>query len=74
MIPLQFGVPGGPELLIIFLIAIIIPFALAYYVYTDAKDRGNDDAALWAVVVGVATALTFVGGLVALVVYVWQRD
>jgi 4-amino-4-deoxy-L-arabinose transferase-like glycosyltransferase len=74
MVPLQFGVPGGPELLIIAIVAIVIPFAMAYWVYTDAEKRGDDRAALWAVVVGGLTFLTFFGGLLALVVYVWQRD
>lgn len=74
MVPLQMGMPGGPELLIIGLIFLIIPFALAYWVYTDAEGRGNDNAALWALAVGVLTVLTFVGGVLALVVYLWQRD
>lgn len=73
MIPLQFGVPGGPELLIIGVI-LILPFVLAYWVYNDAKQRGNDNAALWAVAVGGLTFLTFFGGILALVVYIWDRD
>lgn len=75
MVPLQFGFPGGPELLIIGLIfIIIIPFVLAYWVYTDAQGRGNENAALWAVAVGALTAISFIGGIVALVVYLWDRD
>ena len=78
MLPLQFGVPGGPELLIILLIGLVIglliPLALGYFVYNDATSRGNDNAALWAVVVAGLTAVTFLGGLVALATYFWQRD
>ncbi len=74
MIPLQFGVPGGPELIILGLIFLIIPFAMAYWVYNDAERRGEDNAALWAVVVGGLTYLTFFGGILALVVYIWQRE
>ena len=79
MFPLQFGVPGGPELLIMFLliglvIGLLIPLALGYFVYNDATNRGNDNAALWAVVVAGLTAVTFFGGLAALAVYIWQRD
>ena len=78
MLPLQFGVPGGPELLIILLIGLVIglliPLALGYFVYNDATNRGNDNAALWAVVVAGLTAVTFFGGLAALAVYIWQRD
>lgn len=74
MVPLQFGVPGGPELIILGLIFLIIPFVLAYWVYTDATNRGNDKAALWAVVVGGLTFMTFFGGILAFVVYLWDRD
>lgn len=74
MVPLQFGLPGGPELLIIGLIFLIVPFALAYWVYTDAEERGQDNAALWAVLVGALTYLTFFGGFLTLAVYIWQRE
>lgn len=74
MVPLQFGVPGGPELLILALVVFVIPFALAYWVYTDAAKRGDDRAAIRALSVGVLTVVTGIGGLLALAVYVWQRD
>lgn len=74
MIPLQFGFPGGPEILILGLFFVIVPFLLAYWVYNDAEQRGNDNAALWAVAVGGLTFLTFFGGILALVVYLWDRD
>lgn len=70
--PLQ--IPGGPELLIVALIFMIVPFAMAYWVYTDAERRGNDNAALWAVAVGGLTYLTFFGGFLALAVYLWDRE
>lgn len=73
MVPLQFPILGGPELLIVVLI-FLVPFALTYWVYTDATNRGNDKAALWAIGVGVLTLLTFFGGIIALVVYLWDRD
>ena len=66
--------PGGPELLIIGLLFLIVPFVMAYWVYTDAEKRGNDKAALWAIAVGVFTFLTFFGGILALVVYIWDRN
>lgn len=72
---LQAGpVPGGLELVIILLIAIVLPFILAYWVYTDAEKRGNDNAALWALITGALTFLTFFGGILALAVYIWQRE
>ena len=77
MLPLQVGIPGGPELLIlllIFLIGPILGFALAYYIYMDAEKRGEENGALWAVVAGLASvAATPLGGLVVLFVYVLQR-
>jgi hypothetical protein len=74
MLPLQFGMPGGPELVIIGLIFLIIPFALAYWVYNDAEKRGKDNAAFWAIAVGGLAFLTFFGGFLALAVYFWDRD
>lgn len=74
MVPLQFGIPGGPELLILGLFILIIPFVLAYWVYNDAKQRGNENAALWALAVGGLTFLTFFGGFLALAVYIWDRE
>lgn len=74
MIPLQFGIPGGPELILIGLVFLIIPFVMAYWVYNDGERRGEENAALWAVLVGGLTYLTFFGGVLALVVYIWQRD
>lgn len=71
---LQLGIPGGPELLIIGLFFLIIPFVMAYWVYNDAEARGNDNAALWAVAVGGLTFMTFFGGFLALAVYIWQRE
>lgn len=77
MVPLQFGPPGGIELLIIGVIGLLllaVPFVLTYWVYTDAKKRGNDNAAPWALAVGVLTVMTFFGGILALVVYIWDRE
>lgn len=74
MIPLQFAIPGGPELLIIGLILLVVPFVMAYWVYNDAEARGDDNAALWAVAVGGLTFLTLFGGFLALAVYIWQRE
>ena len=75
MQPIQFGIPGGPELLIILLIGPVIAVALAYYIYTDAEKRGEDNGALWAVVAGLASIVASpIGGLIVLFVYVLQRE
>ncbi len=75
MIPLQ--LPGGPELLIVGILGVffvILPFVLAYWVYNDAEQRGDENAALWALATGGLTFLTFFGGFLALAVYIWQRE
>lgn len=46
MFSLQFGIPVAPELLIRLLI--VLPFAPAYWTYTDAERRGEDNAAMGA--------------------------
>ena len=75
MRPLQFGIPGGPELLVLFIIGLVIAVALAYYIYADAEKRGEDNGALWAVVAGLASIVASpIGGLIVLFVYVLQRE
>ena len=71
MVPLQIG----PELLILSIVLVLVlfllvPFGLSYWVYTDAAQRGRDNAALWAVVVFGLTVTTLIGGLVAVGVYI----
>lgn len=76
-IPLQFGVPGGPELFIVGLLGLLLlvaPFVLAYWVYRDASARGDENAALWALATGGLTFLTFFGGFLALAIYIWDRE
>jgi hypothetical protein len=74
MVPLQLGVPGGPELVVLLLIA-LIPIAIGFAMYQYANSRGDENAALWAVVAAVASLVaTPLGGLLVFVVYVWQRD
>lgn len=75
MFALQFGMPGGPVLLLFGLLFLILPFVFAYYVYTDAEKRGEDNAALWAVVAGIASFVASpFAGLLVVVVYIWQRE
>lgn len=60
MVPLQFGIPGAPELLIILLIFFIVFGLIGRWVYNDAKSRGSQWAWQW----GVGIALLFLAGLV----------
>lgn len=60
MAPLSGAIPGGPELFMIFLVAVmvlVIPIGLAYWVYQDATRAENEHAAVWAVG-------TVIGGLI----------
>ena len=75
LLPLQLGLPGGPELLIFGVFFLILPFVFAYWVYNDAETRGEENAALWAVVAGLASFLgSPFAGLLVVAVYVWQRE
>jgi uncharacterized BrkB/YihY/UPF0761 family membrane protein len=78
--PLQFGLPGGPELLIVFLVglilfvlSVVVAAGCAYWVYTDAQKRGRDDATLWAVGTLLGFLVAGVGGIAVLVVYLLVR-
>ena len=75
---LQYGFPGGVELLVAFvlfiIVSVVIAFILAYWVYNDANRYGDDNATLWALAVGGFTITTFFGGLLAFAVYLWQRE
>lgn len=55
-LPLQLGIPGGPELLVLLLITLLVVLP-AYYVYNDATKRNNQNRTLW-------TVATIIGGLV----------
>jgi uncharacterized membrane protein len=57
VLPLQTGIPGGVELLILLIIGLILIALPVYFVYNDAKKRNNENATLWAVA-------TLLGGLV----------
>jgi uncharacterized BrkB/YihY/UPF0761 family membrane protein len=74
IVPLQSEILVGPILLILGVLFLVVSFVLTYWVYTDAQKRGNDNAALWALAVGVLWLVTFFGGILALVVYIWDRN
>lgn len=69
---LQTGIPGGPELIVIFLILmllIILPLTILVpaFVYRDASGRNSDHALAWAMG-------AFFGGVIVWVLYVVVRD
>lgn len=70
---LQFpGLLGGPEVLIIMLILLIVGFFLGRWVYRDAKTRGSSWAWQWGVAIGILL-VPVVPGLVLLILYLLLR-
>lgn len=79
-LPLFGGIPGGPELLIIFVIllilSVLIPVGMAFWVYQDAQSRNNDDATLWAlgtVLAGLFGSVFAAGGVLLLYLLVGRE-
>lgn len=71
--PLQVGLPGAPELLIV-LIILLIPGALVgWWVYRDAKERGSGWAWQWGVVVALLFPAGLVPGLLGVIIYLLLR-
>ena len=67
--------PGGPELFIIGLILVIglvlfvAGLVATYWVYNDAKQRGNDNAVLWGVLTLLGFFIGLVPGVLVVVIY-----
>ena len=66
--------PGGPAVAGLLIVRVILSVALGYWVFADENGRGSDDPLLWAVLVGGFTYLSFVVGLVTVVLYIWRRE
>jgi threonine/homoserine/homoserine lactone efflux protein len=67
---LQFGVPGGVEILILLLVSLlsfVVPLVVSVLIYRDAKGRNSRHALAWAVG-------AFLGSLVVWVLYYVVRD
>lgn len=67
---LQFGGPGGPEILVMLFVAFlsfVVPLAISIYIYRDAKRRDSRHALAW----GVGS---FFGSLVVWILYFVVRD
>lgn len=66
------GLLGGPEILIILLVWIVIAVFIGRWIYRDARSRGSDWAWQWGVGIGVL----FIGvgpGFLALIIYFLVR-
>jgi uncharacterized BrkB/YihY/UPF0761 family membrane protein len=73
-------IPGGAEIVVLLLMLVFFVVGLAiligatYWVYNDAQKRGNDNAALWAVLTALGFFIGLIPGLVVVVVYVVVRE
>ncbi|ESP88946.1 hypothetical protein [Candidatus Halobonum tyrrellensis] len=70
---LLFGaLPGGVELALLGVINLVIALLVGYWVYRDASRRHNDNAALWAIGVGLASLfLSLIGFLIVFALYLF---
>jgi len=69
-LPLQFGTPGGLELLIVLftlVFSLVVPLVVSALIYRDAAGRNSRHALAWAVG-------AFFGSLVVWVLYYVVRD
>lgn len=64
---------NGSNLITAGVVLVVIAALLAYWVYTDATKRGNDNAVVWALGIGILTLLTLIGGLIGLGIYLYTR-
>lgn len=72
--PLQFGVPGGPELLIILIIFLIPGVLVGRWIYRDARKRGNEWAWQWGVGIAFLFLAGLVPGLLGVIIYLLIRE
>lgn len=75
--PLQFGVPGAPELVVLLLIVailLVIPLAVGYWIAGDAMERGSDHHVAWGLMTFVSGLASLVGLLVFVVFYLVVRE
>jgi len=73
--PLQ--VPGAAELVIvlfIFVIGLAILVGASYWVYSDAKRRGDDKAVLWGLLTALGFFIGLIPGVIVIVVYLVVRE
>lgn len=73
MFPLQFGAPGGPEIVLL-LFYFVIPVAAGYWTYRNAKKRGSKYAANWGISMALFALLGFFPVFVGLGLYFAVRD
>jgi uncharacterized membrane protein len=73
-LPLFGPLPGGPELLIVFVLLTLLVIVPGVWVYRDATRRGVPYAPAWALGVVALFFAGFVPGLLALAAYFFVRE
>ncbi len=71
--PLQFGVPGGMELLVVLLVLLLVFGLVGRWIYRDAKRRGSEWAWQWGVGISLLFLAGLVPGLLGVVIYLLVR-
>lgn len=73
LVPLQFGVPGGAELLIILLLLLLAFGLVGRWIYRDAKRRDSDWAWQWGVGIALLFLFGLIPGLLGVIIYLLVR-
>lgn len=71
--PLQLGMPGAVELLILLVVFAVIGVLVARWIYHDAKSRDSPWAWQWAVGIVFLFIIGILPGIIGLLVYRWVR-
>lgn len=64
---------GDPGFLSLGLLVLVLALVMGYWVYSDAESKGNDNAMLWGLAVGLLTLFTVLGGVIALIIYILKQ-
>lgn len=72
-------IPGSGELLVLFgflisVVGLVVLVGATYWVYTDATNRGDDNAVLWAAGTAAGFFFGLLPGVLVVVIYVLTRE
>lgn len=73
MVPLFGAIPGGPELLIIFLL-FLLPTGIGLWVAYDAKNHHMKYPPVWGLGVAVGFWMYLLPGIAAFLIYIYYRE
>jgi hypothetical protein len=73
VVPGPFTPEALPLLVPLFVLGLLVPLAAGHLVYSDARERGKDNAELWGVLVGSLFTALVLPGVAAAVGYLLVR-